>query len=616
MSKFRVLALAIILALLTAMTPACGDAAETGDAAAAADADADAAAADACEPDTTASASAPRLWVEATLDAVRRDFPAPTVHSRNLWHLSAVMWDAWAAYTPGAESYFGAPGPTTEPSDRLDSIEEALSFAAQRLLSHRYEPAAGGVDSLVQFSDLMERLCHDPSAEIEPGSPAAVGIAIADTAIEFGLDDGASEANQYLDPSYEPVNEPLVVAGYGIAMNDPNRWQPLQLAHRFTQNGQAEGSGQVFIGSQWGTVTSFALPAADTRGITMDPGPPPLLGGATDEEFKNAALEVVRYADTLGGETGEALIDISPGTLGDNSVGANDGTGHDLNPATGVPYAVNEVPLADYGRAIAEFWADGPDSETPPGHWNTLAILASDQLPEESLRWAGEGPALTRFEWDLRLFFTLNASLHDAAVATWGLKRAYDYVRPISMIRSLGSVGELPLEAGVVELVTDQTTVSGGRHQGLPVGATVARTWLGSPRNSVTDVSGVGWREALVWLPYQRSTFVSPAFAGYVSGHSAFSRAAADVLTAATGSEFFPNGLFTHFVPAGSLLHEEGPTVDVELQWATYRDAADEAGESRRYGGIHVAADDFAGRVLGAEVANLVWIEAQTYFGD
>jgi hypothetical protein len=599
MSKFRVLALVIILALLTAMTPACGGTA------------------DACEPDTTASASAPRLWVEAALDAVRRDFPAPTVHSRNLWHLSAAMWDAWAAYTPGAEPYFDAPEPTTKPSDRVEAIEEALSFAAQRLLSHRYESAVDGSDSIAQFSELMERLCHDPAAEIEPGSPAEIGMAIADAAIEFGLDDGAGESMQYLDATYEPVNEPLVVTGYGITMNDPNRWQPLELAQRFTQNGQEEGSGvQVFIGSQWGSVTSFALPDADTHGITLDPGPPPLLGGATEPEFKDAALEVVRYADTLGGETGQALIDISPGTRGGNSVGANDGTGHDLNPATGMAYVVNEVPLADYGRAIAEFWADGPDSETPPGHWNTLAIRTSDLMPEDSLRWAGEGPVLNRLEWDLRLFFTLNASLHDAAVATWGSKRAYDYVRPISMIRYLGSLGELPLEAGVVELVTDQTTVSGGRHQGLPVGSTVARTWLGSPRDATSEVSGVGWREALVWLPYQRSTFVSPAFAGYVSGHSAFSRAAADVLTAATGTEFFPNGMFTHFVPAGSLLHEEGPTVDVELQWATYGDAADEAGESRRYGGIHVAADDFAGRVLGAEVATLVWSEAQTYFAD
>ncbi len=47
-----------------------------------------------------------------------------------------------------------------------------------------------------------------------------------------------------------------------------------------------------------------------------------------------------------------------------------------------------------------------------------------------------------------------------------------------------------------------------------------------------TETSGVGWIRAVDWVPYQRPTFVTPAFAGYVSGHSTFSRAAAEVMTA------------------------------------------------------------------------------------
>ena len=49
---------------------------------------------------------------------------------------------------------------------------------------------------------------------------------------------------------------------------------------------------------------------------------------------------------------------------------------------------------------------------------------------------------------------------------------------------------------------------------------------------------GTEWIRAIDWLPYQRETFVTPAFAGYVSGHSVFSRAGAEVLTAITGSHF------------------------------------------------------------------------------
>ena len=567
----------------------------------------------ACVPISNEEESVPRLWIEATLDAIRADFPAPTVHARNLWHLSAAMWDAYAAYTPTAQAYFTevdvpevvAPSPT--------AATTAMSYAAHRLLTHRYELATGGDRSLASFDALMVNLCLDPEQTPSPGSPAAVGLAIADAAIEFGLSDGALETERYIDPSYQPANPSLVVNSDAIEMDDPNRWQPLELPRRVTQNGQVEQGGvQVFIGSNWGSVTSFALPTPDAGGITLDPGPPPLLGGDSNQVFIDGVVQLIEYSDSLGGARGDELIDISPGAKGNIALGETSGPGRTVNPTTGEPYEPNEVPHGDYGRAIAEFWADGPDSETPPGHWNTLAIAATDQMASDHLRWGGSGQVLSRQEWDLRLFFTLNASLHDSAVAVWGAKRAYDYARPISMVRYLGvgNEGGLPDVPGLIETVTEQSAADGQPHQGLPVGETVVRSWMGPVGHDWQRV-GVGWRPAIDWIPYQRPTFVSPAFAAYVSGHSGFSRAAADILTMATGTEYFPGGLFTHLVPVDSLIHEEGPSVDVELQWATYQDAADEAGESRRYGGIHVEADDIAGRILGAEIAELTWLHFQ-----
>jgi hypothetical protein len=115
-------------------------------------------------------------------------------------------------------------------------------------------------------------------------------------------------------------------------------------------------------------------------------------------------------------------------------------------------------------------------------------------------------------------------------------------------------------------------------------------------------------------MPYQRRTFVTPAFPGYVSGHSTFSRAAAEVLTLITGSEYLPGGLGTHTVRMDTLIHEKGPTVDVELQWATYYDAADLAGLSRIWGGIHPPADDFPGRKIGAACGQAAWALASKYF--
>jgi hypothetical protein len=60
-------------------------------------------------------------------------------------------------------------------------------------------------------------------------------------------------------------------------------------------------------------------------------------------------------------------------------------------------------------------------------------------------------------------------------------------------------------------------------------------------------------------------------------------------------------------VPAGALAFEAGPTTDIVLQWATYADAADEAGVSRLYGGIHVPSDDLRGREIGLQCGEAAW---------
>jgi hypothetical protein len=62
------------------------------------------------------------------------------------------------------------------------------------------------------------------------------------------------------------------------------------------------------------------------------------------------------------------------------------------------------------------------------------------------------------------------------------------------------------------------------------------------------------------------------------------------------------------------LQFEQGPTTDVRLQWASYFDAADEAGQSRIYGSIHIQPDDFAGRRLGHRVGLDAVAHAKSYF--
>jgi hypothetical protein len=480
-----------------------------------------------------------------------------------------------------------------------------------------------------QLDATMQALCYRTDFTTTRGdSPAALGNRIAEVVLAAGREDGALEEERYKDSTYSPVNDPLEVARPGTIMRDPNRWQPLSLAEQVAQNGlPIPGQVQTFIGPHWGRVTPFALPPSDT-GTPIDPGPPPRLGdAASDEQLKQQALDLIRRSSEL--DPGDGVrIDIGPGALGDNALGTNDGTGHDMNPATGQPYAANQVLRGDFARALAEYWADGPKSETPPGHWNVIANEVSD-TPGFEHRLGGQGPELDRLEWDVKLYFAINGAVHDAAVAAWGLKGFYDSARPISLIRYMGGQGQsgdpaaasydpegLPLEPGLVEVITADSSAEGERHHELQdqVGEIAIRAWRGFPDDPASESLGVGWIPAVDWVPYQRSTFVTPAFAGYVSGHSTFSRAAAEVMTEATGSEYFPGGLAEHTTPAGELLHEEGPTEDVTLQWATYYDAADQAGISRLYMGIHIAADDLEGRKIGSLCGKDAWALALTYF--
>ena len=106
---------------------------------------------------------------------------------------------------------------------------------------------------------------------------------------------------------------------------------------------------------------------------------------------------------------------------------------------------------------------------------------------------------------------------------------------------------------------------------------------------------------------------VTPPFAEYVSGHSTFSAAGAEVLKLATGSDVFGAAVT---LTAGSSRVESGlvPAANVTLSWATFSDAADEAGISRRYGGIHFRDGDLEGRRVGRLIGQGTWKKASKLF--
>ena len=315
---------------------------------------------DTCPPEQVAphpSGSIARRWNEQLLNSVRRDLPRPTVHARNLFHLSAALWDVWAAYDTQAKGYlirekFSSP-------DIAAARAEAMSYAAYRILSHRYRDAIGGTVSQDCYDKFMLELGFDPSfTDAESESGRSLGNRIGQAYIAAFANDGSNEAMDYAGPdAYQSESPRLVVDEPGSGTDDPMVWQQIVLAEAVTQNGIPEGAGiREYIGPHWGDVTPFAL----TRNATGEPyfdvsaqAPKNL-----DDELLDAIVEVLRYTNELDVDDG-AVIDISPGALGNHPLGTNDGVGHPFNPTTGEPYGANkvlEVTLLDswpsFGRTV------------------------------------------------------------------------------------------------------------------------------------------------------------------------------------------------------------------------------------------------------------------------
>ena len=217
--------------------------------------------------------------------------------------------------------------------------------------------------------------------------------------------------------------------------------------------------------------------------------------------------------------------------------------------------------LTDRQKAVAEYWSDGPATETPPGHWCLLARFVSRR----------DGHDLDQ---DAVLYIALANALLDAGIAAWDAKWAYDSVRPVTAIRH--------------------------RYRGRSVAA-----W-GGPQQGTRAIDGADWH------PYQPATFVTPAFPEFVSGHSTFSAAAAEVLKRFTGSDAFGAEVT---IRAGSSAIEPGrtPGDDVRLRWETFSAAAAEAGMSRRYGGIHFEEGDMQGQAMGRAAGGAVWARVRAH---
>jgi hypothetical protein len=463
-------------------------------------------------------------WDDELLQAIRANPAAtgPTVTARALGVLHTATYDAWAAYDPVAKvTRPDGPSQQAKASITLDNKTKAISYAAYRVLLDLF-PARKA-----DFDAQMAELLYDPDdlGDFNPANPSTavttpqgVGNKAAYAVITFRHNDGANQLGGYADTTgYQPVNT-------WDKVNDPWRWQPLCV---LTATGVANGMPPIPppgnncdppnytiqrpLTPQWGKITTFASLSAIQYKV---PGPP-----------KNPDGTCCSPTDI---ET--ALADTSN--------------------------------LDDVKKAKAEYWADGPRTEFPPGHTAVFAQALSRK----------RGHSL---DTDTKLFFALGNAMLDSSIAAWREKYKWDFVRPVTAIRE--------------------------HYKGQMI-----NSWLGPGHNP-----SYGLVPAEQWMPYQALTVVTPGFPEYVSGHSTFSGAGSQILLGFTGSDAF-NASVT--IPAGSLKIEPGtPAADVTLSWSTFTAAADEAGWSRRYGGIHFYSGDTHGRMLGKMVGSNAWSKAQAY---
>ncbi|MGP1345451.1 MAG: vanadium-dependent haloperoxidase, partial [Phycisphaerales bacterium] len=491
--------------------------------------------------------------------------PFPTVQARNLFHVSAAMHDAWAAFDPEVSGLLVEAETDLPPEDRL--IRIALGTAAVQVLRHRYALTNRDGLAMMKFErSLRDHALLAPWRDDEEVRAAELGHRVAEAIIARHADDGSNEQGRYLNASsYRPANPPLDPWRSGTSLDDPNRWQPIVV----------DGRTQRPVTPHWVDVRPFALPEREAGRPYLDPGPPPMLNEQDHAVLAAAMVELILLSSRIDGASG--------------------------------------APEADYGRVVAEYWEDGPATESPPGHWNLFALEVAERIT------AGmSGPE--RLRWEIELFAALNAALHDAAIACWDIKYHYDSIRPISLIRHMGALGQssdpalpshhplgLPLVPGLIELVDAESSASSQRHEGLTPGELAIYCWRGNPDHPNTQVSGAGWMPATSWLPYQGADFITPAFPGYPSGHSTYSAAAATILALHTGSDEIPGGPIRFTAGGESFLElEHGPAHAVELEWHSFSEAAAEAGKSRLWGGIHPWFDDAGGQRVGREVARLV----------
>ena len=455
-------------------------------------------------------------WNKAALAEVRLAKQGPPIVARSLAIAHTCMYDAWASYSDKA---LGAvvgdtmrrPGGQRNAANR----QEAISYAAYGCLRNVF-PAGES-----RLRTAMTAMGYNPdNLSTDPTTAAGLGNSVALAVIASRRHDGSNQYGDLAPGAYKdytgymaqnvpmPYCSPQWLVCPPLVINDEYKWQPLY---------NDLGVLQTFIAPHWERVQPFALTAASQFDELQGLKSLPAIQRDNPARYKANVDLIVKYSQELTPER----------------------------------------------KLIVEYWADGPASEFPPGHWGLFAQFVSERDKHSMGK-------------DAKLFFAMHNASFDAGIAAWHLKRKFEGVRPITAVRFF--------------------------KQGQSITA-----W-GGPGRPVEAIQGEKW------IAYNPGSNPTPAFAGYVSGHSAFSSASATMLQLITGSDRFD---YQVTIPANFGRVEPGiPAVPTVIAYKKFSDAVYDAGMSRLYGGIHFKDDNTAGQLVGTAVGQWVYAKVKTLFND